>query len=90
MLNLWIMMIYLDMFWKYISEIQACKTFTITSSGGAKKSQAMRLGTYIKEIGLTNGRVAYYNRKNRQYLYWMNGFWLVSILYIPYLKIKTL
>ena len=61
----------------YNLENAVCKKFEFTSSGPAKQSQASRLGDYVREDNLTNGRVAYYNREKEEYLYWMNGFWMV-------------
>ena len=67
--------LYLD---NLIKDATACNKFTLTSSGGARQSQANRLGQYVKEDTRTNGRAAYRNYKKQQYLYWINGYWLVS------------
>ena len=69
--------LYLD---NLIKDATTCNKFTLKSTGGARHSQANRLGQYVKEDSLTNGRTAYRNFKNQQYLYWMNGYWLVSFI----------
>lgn len=59
-------------------EKEACRKFRLTSSGPAKTRQSKKFGMYIREENLTNGRVAYFNKKKGEYLYWMNGYWMVG------------
>ena len=72
----------------FIDDAIACNKFTLTSEGGARDSQANRLGQYVKEDTLTNGRASYRNYKKQQYLYWMNGYWLVGRLLSTFRVLK--
>ena len=72
----------------FIEDAIACNKFTLTSEGGARHSQANRLGQYVKEDTCTNGRASYRNYKKQQYLYWMNGYWLVGRLLSTFRVLK--
>ena len=72
----------------FIEDAIACNKFTLTSEGGARHSQANRLGQYVKEDTRTNGRASYRNYKKQQYLYWMNGYWLVGRLLSTFRVLK--
>jgi len=63
-------------------ETEACKKFQLTSTGGASYYHGNKLGLYVREEKLTNGRVAYYNGEKGMYLYFVNSnevqYWMVG------------
>ena len=57
-----------------------CFEFDLSSLGGALHFQKSRLGKYILQDDLVNGRITYFNQEKKQYLFWISkndGYWMV-------------
>ena len=64
-----------------------CSEFDLSSLGGALHFQKSRLGKYILQDSLVNGRITYFNQKKKQYLFWINkndGYWMVRDPFLLY------
>ena len=64
-----------------------CSEFDLSSLGGALHFQKSRLGKYILQDSLVNGRITYFNQEKKQYLFWINkndGYWMVRNPFLLY------
>ena len=67
---------------KWEPELSICEEFELSFTGEAEKYQSSRLGKYEKRSNLENGKISYYNKDEKQYLFWINTngekYWMVS------------
>ena len=59
-----------------------CNKIAVFSTGKTFSIHPNKLGLYIRENRLANGKVVYRHRDNYYHLYWINeygGYWMVMI-----------